>query len=257
VKSWLYDTMYRFGAPWDGVGVREDLIELIKSGLVDPDRYPRSIDLGCGTGANVVYLAEQGFDSHGVDYSRIAIDKARARAADAGVDVGLVVGDLTARSLPGLEGSFDFLVDFGTLDDLRGRDRVAMARLATDLARPGACFLEWCFYGETATLPGSASEVRRGSATSPRVSSMNCSATHGPSNPSRPTHGGGRPASFSLDGDSPGSPSQPWEAQAIPLHRRCAPLPSPLKGVLSRGCATRVSGAPLWLVCWQSRREHR
>jgi SAM-dependent methyltransferase len=153
VKSWLYDTMYRFGAPWDGVGVREDLIELIKSGLVDPDRYPRSIDLGCGTGANVVYLAEQGFDSHGVDYSRIAIDKARARAADAGVDVGLVVGDLTARSLPGLEGSFDFLVDFGTLDDLRGRDRVAMARLATDLARPGACFLEWCFYGETATLP--------------------------------------------------------------------------------------------------------
>jgi hypothetical protein len=41
----------------------------------------------------------------------------------------------------------------------------------------------------------------------------------------------------------------------IPLHRFA--LLSPLKGVLSRGCATRVSGAPLWLVCWQSRREHR
>lgn len=153
MKPWIYDTIYRFGAPWDGVGVRGDLIDLITSGLVDPDRYPRSIDLGCGTGANVVYLAEQGFESHGVDYSRVALDKARQRAGDAGVDVDLIVGDLTGGSVPGLEGSFDFLVDFGTLDDLRGTNRVAMARLATDLARPGARFLEWCFYGETEQLP--------------------------------------------------------------------------------------------------------
>lgn len=153
MKARLYDWMYRIGAPWDRVGVRTDLVDLISSGAVNPETHPRSIDLGCGTGANVVYLAEQGFDSHGVDFSHVALSKARRRAEAAGVDVHLLQADLTAGALPGFEGGFDLLVDFGTLDDLRGDNRLALARLVTSLARPGARFLEWCFYGKTEELP--------------------------------------------------------------------------------------------------------
>jgi SAM-dependent methyltransferase len=153
VKSFLYEFIYRMGAPWDRVGVRKDLIDLVESGRVDANRYPRSVDLGCGSGANAVYLAEHGFASHGVDFSPVAIEQARQRASGAGVEVELVVGDLTAGSVPGLEGPFDLLVDFGTLDDLRGDKRRAMAGLITSLARPGSVFLEWCFYGETEELP--------------------------------------------------------------------------------------------------------
>ena len=153
VSARIYDWMYRVWAPWDSVGVRRDLISLLERGDVDPVRFPRSIDLGCGTGANVVHLAEAGFDSWGIDFSEIAIRKARARAADAGVDAQLVVGDLTAATTPGVEGPFDFLIDFGTLDDLRGGSRVAMANTVTRLSRPGAKFLEFCFYGETDELP--------------------------------------------------------------------------------------------------------
>lgn len=149
----VYDLMYRMWVPWDSVGVRKDLIDLLERGDVDPDRYPRSIDLGCGTGANVAYLAGKGFDSWGVDFSKIAVRKARARASAVGVDAQLVVGDLTAPSIPGVEGSFDFLIDFGTLDDLRGESRAAMADTVTRLARPGSKFLEFCFYGETEELP--------------------------------------------------------------------------------------------------------
>lgn len=153
VSARVYDWMYRVWAPWDSVGVRRDLVDLLERGDVDPVRHPRSIDLGCGTGANVVHLSEAGFDAWGVDFSEIAIRKARARAAAAGVDAHLVVGDLTAPSTPGIEGTFDFLVDFGTLDDLRGESRAAMADTITRLSRPGSKFLEYCFYGETDELP--------------------------------------------------------------------------------------------------------
>lgn len=148
-----YDWMYRVWAPWDKVGVRQDLRDLLARGDVHPESYPRSIDLGCGTGANVVYLAQEGFDSHGVDFSEVAIAKARRRAATAGVRASLVVGDLTAPSIPRIEGPFDFLVDFGTLDDLRGEKRRAMASTITRLSRPGSKFLEFCFYGVTEELP--------------------------------------------------------------------------------------------------------
>lgn len=153
VGAAVYDWMYRIWAPWDAVGVRTDLIDFLESGGVAPDRYPRVIDLGCGTGANVVHLAGCGFDAWGVDFSAIAIRKANERAARAGVDAHFVVADLTSDSIPGVSGPFDLLIDFGTLDDLRGSDRRAMARTVTRLSRKGSQLLAFCFYGATEELP--------------------------------------------------------------------------------------------------------
>lgn len=153
VGSAVYDWMYRHWAPWDSVGVRPDLLEFLDRRQITPQRFPRAIDLGCGTGANVVHLASIGFESWGVDFSQAAIDKARQRADSAGVEAHFVVGDLTGRSIEGVAGPFDLIVDFGTLDDLRGESRLAMASLATSLAGPGARFLEYCFYGDRRDLP--------------------------------------------------------------------------------------------------------
>lgn len=153
VGASAYNWMYRIWAPWDSVGVRKDLIDLLEGGQVDPDRYPRSLDLGCGTGANVVHLADLGFEAWGVDFSEVAIRKAEQRARKSEVDAHFVVGDLTRESIPGIEGPFDFLTDFGTLDDLRGEARRAMADTITRLAKPGAKFLEYCFFGKTEELP--------------------------------------------------------------------------------------------------------
>ncbi len=149
----IYDWMYRHWAPWDSVGVRSDLIEFIETRTITAQRYPRSIDLGCGTGANVAHLASIGFESWGVDFSEVAIAKARQRASTAGVDAHLVVGDLTTQPVPGIIGPFDLIIDFGTLDDLRGESRRAMAGLITSLARPGTRFLEYCFFGDRRDLP--------------------------------------------------------------------------------------------------------
>lgn len=153
VGARVYDWMYRYWAPWDKVGLRNDLVDLLDSDRVDPDRFPRVIDLGCGTGANVVHLAGLGYEAWGVDFSEVAIRKAEKRATAADVAARFVIGDLTAAAIVGVDGPFDLILDFGTLDDLRGEKREAMARTVTRLSRPGSLFLEYCFYGVTEDLP--------------------------------------------------------------------------------------------------------
>lgn len=150
-----YDLMYRWWAPWDAVGVRTELRRLLDSGHVDAASHPRAIDLGCGTGANVVHLAERGFDPTGVDFSPVALAKARARAAEA--DVGsrcrFIEADLTSDTVPGIDGPFDLLLDFGSIDDLAPAARPAAAQLVEQLSHPGSRFLFWCFYGRRKDLP--------------------------------------------------------------------------------------------------------
>ena len=61
------------------------------SGCIAPGR---AIDLGCGVGAEAIYLAKNGFDATGVDFSPTANKQARAKSQTAGVEVRFVVDDL-------------------------------------------------------------------------------------------------------------------------------------------------------------------
>ncbi|MDH4102104.1 MAG: class I SAM-dependent methyltransferase [Thermoleophilia bacterium] len=54
----------------------------------------RAIDLACGEGQNACWLAERGWDVLGVDFSEIAIAKARERAAREQLTVEFVCADL-------------------------------------------------------------------------------------------------------------------------------------------------------------------
>ncbi|MFL5720099.1 MAG: class I SAM-dependent methyltransferase, partial [Chloroflexota bacterium] len=152
----LYDLLYRVGAPWDGPP-RAELVRLVESGVLTPTRFPpgRALDLGCGTGANLRYLARHGFEATGIDFSPVALRVARQRAAEEvpGTEIRFVEGDLTAPRIAGVQGPFDLLIDYGTLDDLDPEGRRAMASLIVGLTRPGAAFLLWCFWARRADLP--------------------------------------------------------------------------------------------------------
>ena len=68
----------------------------------------RALDLACGEGQNAIWLATLGWDVVGVDYSEIAVSKARERATQEGAEVDFVCADLVEYE-PARE-AFDLVV---------------------------------------------------------------------------------------------------------------------------------------------------
>ncbi len=54
----------------------------------------RALDLACGEGRNAVWLAQQGWEVTGVDFSQVGLDKARRLAEQRGVSVQWLLADL-------------------------------------------------------------------------------------------------------------------------------------------------------------------
>ena len=55
-----------------------------------------ALDIGMGQGRNALYLAEKGWEVTGVDLSDVAVEQAKASAADRGVKLNAVVSDVDA-----------------------------------------------------------------------------------------------------------------------------------------------------------------
>ncbi|MGB5169620.1 MAG: class I SAM-dependent methyltransferase [Acidimicrobiia bacterium] len=62
-----------------------------------------ALDLGCGQGRNALWLAERGFAVTGLDLSPVAIEQARARAAQLGLDATFESVDLLTWEPDGQE----------------------------------------------------------------------------------------------------------------------------------------------------------
>lgn len=160
-SRFTYDLLYRIGAArasrgWDR-GVGAELRELVESGRLTPETVPpgRAVDLGCGTGANVLFLAEHGFHATGVDFSKAAVEGGRREASSRGLAdrAAFVVADLTAPELAGLAGFFDLVMAWNTLQDLDRGGRRTLAGHMTALTRPGGLALVWCYFARRRDLP--------------------------------------------------------------------------------------------------------
>jgi SAM-dependent methyltransferase len=135
-----YDEIYRDtadsgGPPWDIGGPQPALAKVLDDGV----KGPKVLDIGCGTGDLAIALARRGYEVTAVDISRVAIDRARAKAAAEGLTVHFEVQDATALSLP--TAPFDSVFDSGLLHSLNRRSRREvddyLAQLP-GLAAPGA-----------------------------------------------------------------------------------------------------------------------
>ncbi len=96
----------------------------------------RALDLGCGSGGNAVWLAMRGWQTTAVDFSEVAIEKARMRAADSGVEVEFVVSDVTTYRP---EGRYDLIMSFYI--QLWPEQRARMLSNAAEALAPGGRFL--------------------------------------------------------------------------------------------------------------------
>ncbi|HEV3416581.1 MAG TPA: class I SAM-dependent methyltransferase [Pirellulales bacterium] len=132
VPQW--EEHYRSGTPpWDTGRPSSELMRVVQAENIQPCR---AIELGCGTGTNAVWLAQQGFEVTGVDLVPLAIERAVERAATAGVEVRFLSLDLLA--LPDLGPPFDFLFDRGCYHAVRRESALGYITAVDRLLHPGA-----------------------------------------------------------------------------------------------------------------------
>lgn len=100
----------------------------------------RALDLGCGEGADALWLATQGWEVTGIDISSVALDRARASASAAGVDIDWRHGDFVEE--PPEKESFDLVISFYPAL-LRSRLEESIAALLVGVAPGGTLLFVW------------------------------------------------------------------------------------------------------------------
>ena len=97
----------------------------------------RALDVGCGEGADAIWLAGRGWAVTAIDVSSLAVGRAREAAQAAGVTVEWVCGDALQTPFP--PGSFDLLsMHYPALPKAAGN---AAVRELADTVRPGGLLL--------------------------------------------------------------------------------------------------------------------
>ncbi len=135
MMKWLrFNLWYYRHPPWDtGISPPELLTHL------RGNPPGRALDLGCGSGTNLLTLTRHGWQAVGVDYALPAGWRAWRRLRAAGARGQAHLGDVSR--LPGIAGPFDLVLDIGCY---HGLDGAARARYQANLRRllaPGGAWL--------------------------------------------------------------------------------------------------------------------
>lgn len=131
----FFSLRYLFSKPpWDTGIPAPELVRAIA------DRPPgRALDLGCGTGTNVRYLAEHGWQPTGLDFVPSAIAQARRRLGPLAAD--LRVADVTRLSGLDFPGLFDLALDVGCFHSLTADGQRSYAFGLERWLQPGGIYL--------------------------------------------------------------------------------------------------------------------
>ena len=127
-----------FGQPkWDTGISPPELLDFIQH-----HKPARAIDIGCGTGTNVITLAKAGWQVTGVDFAPRAIRLAKQKLSSAGTQADLRVSDAT--NLRGVNGPYEFALDIGCFHSI---EKDGKAKYLKQLDRILASSGFWLMYG--------------------------------------------------------------------------------------------------------------
>lgn len=145
--SEAFDRAYRLPITiWGDARIPRELKELVQSGSAH-----NILELGCGLGRFSRYLAKQKFNVTAVDFSPVAIGKARTRVARDISKPNFIVGDVT--NLKVVRGPFDLSFDVGCFHCL---DHTAQQKYAAEvhrLLKPGGIHLLWTMDNAPSEIP--------------------------------------------------------------------------------------------------------
>lgn len=102
-----------------------------------PTRYPRALDLGCGSGVHTVLLAEQGFDVMAIDGSPVGVENTRQTLRERGLRGAVRLENADVLDFP--RHSFDLVICVGVYDSAGATVAAESLRRVRELIRPGGC----------------------------------------------------------------------------------------------------------------------
>jgi 2-polyprenyl-3-methyl-5-hydroxy-6-metoxy-1,4-benzoquinol methylase len=149
LRRWIFHLRYTLHQPlpWDTGITPPEVEEFIAS-------HPpgRALDLGCGTGTNVITLAQHGWQVTGVDYAWSAIHLARRKVQQAGVSADLQVDSVTR--LHGLNGLFNLILEIGCFHSLSSEARHAYLGNVVRLLDPVGTYILYVHIKPEAAVRG-------------------------------------------------------------------------------------------------------
>ncbi len=135
----VFEKAYQGEAPWDIGEPQPEIVRLAESGAIEG----KVLDIGCGTGENALYLAEQGHEVRGIDFIATAIERARDKAQQRGLPVQFQIGD--ALKLDELNQTFDTVIDCGLFHTFGDEERQTYVQGLARVVAPGGAVHLLCF----------------------------------------------------------------------------------------------------------------
>lgn len=142
-RFFQFNWRYLGDPPWDTGVSPPELIEFLDS--AEPGR---ALDLGCGTGTNLLTLAKRGWAVVGIDMAVIPVLRARTKLREAGCDGRVIRGDVTSDFR--LREPFDFVLDIGCYHALTPQARSDYQQKLKTRLKPGGTYL---LYAHRRTSP--------------------------------------------------------------------------------------------------------
>jgi cyclopropane fatty-acyl-phospholipid synthase-like methyltransferase len=135
--SW--NSVYEGSPPWDIGGPQPEFVRLADAGKLQG----KVLDVGCGTGEQVVLAAMNGAEAMGVDIAELAIERARAKAEERGISATFQVADVL--QLDQLGRQFDVITDSGVFHVFDDEQRAVYVNSLRSALRPGGMYYMMCF----------------------------------------------------------------------------------------------------------------
>jgi SAM-dependent methyltransferase len=139
IERKTFEEMYQGQAPWDIGKPQPVFVELEESGAIRGS----VLDVGCGTGEHVLYLASRGHECWGIDFAPVAVERGKAKAARRGIKAHIQVAD--ALDLGKLGRQFDKVIDSGLFHVFDDDQRPLFVKSLAVALKPGGTYYMACF----------------------------------------------------------------------------------------------------------------
>ncbi|MFW5713136.1 MAG: class I SAM-dependent methyltransferase [Brevefilum sp.] len=135
VQRWLrFNLFYLGNPPWDtGVSPPE-----LKA-FLEKAQPGRALDVGCGTGTNLLTMAEAGWQVVGIDIAWLSILRAKNKVQQDDLEARVIYGDITGE--PDIHPPFDLILDIGCYHGLSQKGREDYRAHIRDWLNPGGTLL--------------------------------------------------------------------------------------------------------------------